>query len=234
MKKYSKTPVKPGPMLYPLPAVMVSCGSGDAANIITIAWTGIINTTPPMTYVSVMKSRHSHSLISESGEFVINLVNEELARAVDYCGVKSGRDIDKWKELGLTKADAELVNAPMIAEAPVSLECRVSEIKELPSHDMFMAEIVRVHIADDFISADGAYDFSEMGLIAYNHGKYHRLERKKLGFFGFSIMKAKTIKRKAQEARKARCSRRGRSGNDERSGKVGRSGNFSSGKRRHR
>lgn len=208
MKKYSKTPVKPGPMLYPLPAVMVSCGSGEDANIITIAWTGIINTNPPMTYVSVMKSRHSHSLISESGEFVINLVSEELARAVDYCGVKSGRDVDKWAELGLTKADAELVSAPLIAEAPVSLECRVTEVKELPSHDMFMAEIARVHIADDFISSDGAYDFSEMGLIAYNHGKYHSLERENLGFFGFSIMKAKTIKRKAKEARKAKVARK--------------------------
>lgn len=200
MKKYNKTPVKPGPLLYPLPAVMVSCGSGDESNIITIAWTGIINTNPPMTYVSVMKSRHSHSLIKEGGEFVINLVSEDLARAVDYCGVKSGRDVNKWKELGLTKAPAELVDTPLIAEAPVSLECKVFEVKELPSHDMFMAEIVKVHIAEDYIGEDGAYDFSDMNLICYNHGKYHKLHREKLGFFGFSIMKAKTIKRKAREA----------------------------------
>lgn len=200
MKIFNKKAVKPGPLMYPLPAVMVSCGDENESNIITIAWTGIINTNPPMTYVSVMKKRHSHDIIEKNGEFVINLVNEDIVKATDYCGVKSGRDVDKWKETGLTKAKADCVKAPLIAEAPVSLECKVFEVKELPSHDMFMAEIVAVHVAEDYIDEKGAFDYSEMGLVAYNHGKYHRLQGRKLGFFGYSIMKDKTRKKKEKEA----------------------------------
>lgn len=213
MKKYTKKQAKPGPMLYPLPAVMVSCGDEKESNIITIAWTGIVNTNPPMTYVSVMKKRHSHDIIERSGEFVINLASADMVKALDYCGVKSGRDVDKWKELGLTKGDGDVVSAPMIAESPVSLECKVVQQIELPSHDMFMAEIVAVHVAEDYIREDGSYDLSSMGLVAYNHGKYHRLESKQLGFFGFSIMKEKTRKRKEKEnAAKRRSAFRKRKG----------------------
>lgn len=209
MEKYSKLQAKPGPLLYPLPAVMVSCGDEKESNIITIAWTGIINTNPPMTYVSVMKKRHSHDIIEKNGEFVINLVNEDLVKAVDYCGVKSGRDVNKWEEAGLTPVAGDIVKAPMIAEAPVNLECKVFKIEELPSHDMFMAEIVAVHVAEVYIKEDGSYDLSSMGLVAYNHGKYHKLENKQLGFFGFSIMKEKTRKRKEKQlAGKRRAARR--------------------------
>lgn len=198
MKKYKKISSKPGPMLYPLPAVMVSCGDMEDSNIITIAWTGIVNSNPPMTYVSVQKSRFSHDIILNNGEFVINLVNEDLTKAMDYCGVKSGRDVDKFKETGLTKEPADIVKAPLIAESPVCLECKVLEMKELPSHDMFLAEIVAVHIAEEAVDEKGAYDFAGMHLTAFNHGKYYGVESKPQGFFGYSIMKRKTAKKKAK------------------------------------
>ena len=137
---------KPGPVLAPVPSVMVSCGNAQKSNIITIAWTGIINSDPPMTYISVKKTRYSHDIIEENGEFVINLVNADLAQKMDFCGVRSGRDIDKFEKLGLTREYGCKVDAPMIAESPVNLECRVKDIVRLPSHDMFMAEIVAVHI----------------------------------------------------------------------------------------
>ncbi len=199
MRKYKKISSKPGPMLYPLPAVMVSCGDMEDSNIITIAWTGIVNSDPPMTYVSVKKSRYSHDIILDKGEFVINLVNEDLTKVMDYCGVKSGRDVDKFKEMGLTKEAADIVRAPLIAESPVCLECKVVEVKELPSHDMFLAEIVAVHIAEDAVDANGAYDFAGMHLTAFNHGKYYGVEDRTQGFFGYSIMKRKTAKKKASK-----------------------------------
>ena len=199
MKKYKKINAKPGPMLYPLPAVMVSCGDMDNSNIITIAWTGIVNSNPPMTYVSIMKSRHSHDIIEKSGEFVINLVNEDLTKAMDYCGVKSGRDVDKFEEMGLTKELGDVVKVPMIAESPVCLECKLTEVKELPSHDMFLAEIVAVHISEESVDEKGAYDFAGMHLTAFNHGKYYGVEKKEQGFFGYSIMKKKTAKKKYQK-----------------------------------
>ena len=134
---------------------MVSCGNGSRHNIITIAWTGIINSDPPMTYISVKKERYSHDLIKESGEFVINLTTEKLAFATDYCGVRSGRDVDKFTEQKLTPAKSKVVGCPSIAESPVNLECRVTEIKELPSHDMFMAEIVSVSVDEELIDVNG-------------------------------------------------------------------------------
>ena len=190
---------RPGPLLAPVPAVMVSCGTMEKPNIITIAWTGIINSDPPMTYVSVKPERGSHDIIEKSGEFVINLVNEPLAKAMDFCGVRSGRAVDKFESQGLTRVEADTVSAPLIDESPVNIECRVKDIIRLPSHDMFMAEITAVHIDDKYIDENGAYDFGAMGLVAFNHGKYYKLEAEELGFFGFSVMKPKTAKRKAAE-----------------------------------
>ncbi len=195
-----KMMTKPGPMLYPVPTVMVSCSDGTADNIITIGWTGIVNSDPPMTYVSVRKSRYSHELIRKQGAFVINLVNEDLVRVADFCGVKSGRDLDKWQETGLHKEVGTEVNVPMIAESPVNLECVVREVTELGSHDMFLAEIVAVHMDEKYASKDGAYQFDRMRLVSYVHGCYFGLRREPLGSFGYSIMKPKTQRRKRREA----------------------------------
>ncbi len=209
MKKYNKVSTKPGPMLYPLPAVLVSCGNEVESNLITIGWTGIINTTPPMTYVSVRKERYSHHMIAESGEFVINLATVEMTKALDYCGVRSGKNGDKFEYTGLTRVKADIVRAPLVAESPVSLECRVVEVKEYPSHDMFIAEIVACHVADEFIAENGAYEFEKMRLVSYNHGKYYEMKRDELGFFGYSVMKPKTAmrKRKEQNAKKRQYAR---------------------------
>ena len=189
----------PGPLLAPLPSVMVSCGSMEESNILTIAWTGIINSNPPMTYISVQPKRYSHDIIEKSGEFVINLVSAELAKAMDFCGVRSGRDVDKFEAQGLTREAADTVSAPLIAESPVNIECRVSDVIRMPSHDMFMAEITAVHVDDRYVDGKGAYDFGAMDLVAFSHGKYYRLSAEELGFFGFSVMKPKTAKRKAVE-----------------------------------
>jgi len=191
-------------MLSPVPAVMASLGEGDEANIITIAWTGIINSRPPMTYISVRKERHSHDILMKTGEFVINLTTEAIVRQTDWCGVRSGRDFDKWKETGLTKEPASAVKCPMIAESPVNLECRVTEVKELGSHDMFMAEIVKVHVDDSIIDDDGHFDVVRAGLLAYIHGHYYTVNRKPLGRFGFSVMKPKTKKRLQKQAHEKR------------------------------
>ena len=197
---------KPGPLLAPVPSVMVSCGSMEESNIITIAWTGIINSNPPMTYISVQRSRHSHDMIERSGEFVINLVPVSLTKAMDFCGVRSGRDIDEFASQGLTREKADTITAPLIAECPVNMECKVTEIKRMPSHDMFMAEITAVHIDDRYVDEKGAYDFGAMDLVAYNHGKYYRLKPVEIGTFGYSVMKPKTAKRRAAE--KARRKKR--------------------------
>ena len=196
-----KVSSRPGPLLAPVPAVMVSCGTMSESNIITVAWTGIINSDPPMTYVSVRTSRHSHDIIEQSGEFVINLVPAALAKSMDFCGVRSGSDIDKFDVCGLTREEADTVSAPLIAESPVNMECKVTDIVRLPSHDMFMAEITAVHIDEKYVDEKGAYDFSAMDLVSYNHGKYYRLMPEELGFFGFSVMKPKTAKRTAAEKR---------------------------------
>lgn len=190
-----KTEVKPGPMLYPLPPVMVSCGTMEESNILTVAWTGIVNSDPPMTYISVRKSRYSHHIIEERKEFVINLTSRELTKACDLCGVRSGRDMDKFEAAGLTKEAASHVDAPMIAESPISLECVVKGVTELPSHDMFLAEIVAVHIDEELISAEGRYKVEDMDLVSYCHGEYLPVGHRPLGFFGYSIMKPKTRKK---------------------------------------
>ena len=199
----AKKSFKPGEMLSPLPAVMVSCGSGSEKNILTIAWTGIINSDPPMTYISVRKSRHSHDIIEKNGEFVINLPTEDMVFQTDWVGVRSGRDHDKFKETGLTPLECEKVSCPMIAESPVNLECRVVQKTELPSHDMFMAEIVAVHINEELIDPKGRFMLEKAGLVAYVHGEYYGLKSKPLGRFGHSVMKPSTKKRKAGERRAA-------------------------------
>jgi len=191
----------PGPLLAPVPTVMVSCGSMEESNIITIAWTGTINSNPPMTYISVQPKRYSHDVIEKSGEFVINLVSVRLAKTMDFCGVRSGRDTDKFEARGLTREKADTVDAPMIAESPVNIECKVKDIIRMPSHDMFIAEITAVHIDDRYVDENGAYDFGAMDLVAFSHGKYYRLDPEELGFFGYSVMKPKTAKRKAAQKR---------------------------------
>ena len=183
---------KPGNMVYPLPAVMVSCGDKEGkTNIITIAWTGTICTNPAMLYISVRPERYSYKMIKESGEFVVNLTTEALAKATDYCGVRSGRDVDKWKETGLTQGKAnELTFAPIIEECPVNIECRVTEVKELGSHHMFMAEVVSVQVSDEYMDETGKFCLNETGLMAYSHGEYLSLG-KQIGTFGYSVKKRK-------------------------------------------
>lgn len=186
---------KGGTFVYPLPAVMVSCGDMKNSNIITVAWTGIINTNPAMCYIFVRPERFSHELIKKNGEFVINLTTKELARATDWCGVKSGRDFDKFKEMGLTKEKATIVKSPMIAESPISVECKVDKIVPLGSHDMITAKIVAINVSDKFVNEKGAFDISKCDLMAYANGGYYPLG-KKIGQFGFSVMKKSTKKKK--------------------------------------
>lgn len=193
---------KPGTLLAPVPPVLVSCGTMENPNIITIGWTGIINSRPPMTYISVRPERHSYDIIKNSGEFVINLPTAKLAFAVDYCGVRSGKNMDKFKEMKLTAQRAKEVSAPMIAESPLSIECKVKDCIHLGSHDMFLAEIVAVQVDDSAFNKEGKLDFIKCGLIAYAHGEYFTLG-KRLGHFGFSVKK-KTTKRKKRESGKTK------------------------------
>lgn len=188
----SKVLWKPGTMIYPLPPVMVSCGSMEAPNIITVAWTGIANSDPAMTYVSLKPQRFSHGLIQKQQEFVINLTSENLIKAADFCGVRSGRDLDKFAVTKLTPEKCEHVSAPMIAESPVSLECRVAEIIKLGSHDMFLSQILGVYIDASLLDEKGMFHLEKSGVAAYCHGHYYALGRK-LGKFGFSVEKKKTI-----------------------------------------
>lgn len=185
---------KSGTFIYPLPAVMVSCGNMEKSNIITVAWTGILNTNPATVYISVRPERYSYNLIKESGEFVINLTNEDLVYATDWCGVKTGSKVDKFKEMKLTKQKANFVKCPMIAESPVSVECKVREIKDLGSHHMFVADVLTINAAKKYIDDKGAFDISKCNLIAYSNGNYYSLGRK-LGKFGFSVEKTKKNKK---------------------------------------
>lgn len=191
----------PGTMLNPVPVVMVSCGTMEKPNIITVAWTGTVNSEPPMVYISVRRSRHSHKIIRKSGEFVINLTTEDLAKATDFCGVRSGRDLDKFKETGLTPVPAKHVSCPAIAESPVNLECKVREVHEYPSHDMFVAEVVGVTVDDSLMDEKDKLRLDLAGLLVYNHGSYQGVKKQELGSFGFSVMKPKTRKRRAGERR---------------------------------
>ena len=187
----SKVNWKPGNMLYPLPAVMISCQEqGKRPNIITVAWAGTICSDPVMVSISVRKERFSHDIIKNSGEFVINLVTEELAYATDYCGVKSGKNTDKFKDMKLTPISIEGVSAPAIAESPLSLACKVKEIKELGSHDMFIAEVVGVTVDDKYMNKNGKFELNSSKLVTYSHGEYFGLG-KKIGKFGYSVKKKK-------------------------------------------
>lgn len=180
---------KPGNMVYPLPAVLVSCGDKKGnINVMTAAWTGTICSNPPMVYVSVRKERHSHHMIQETREYVINLTTEKLAWAADFCGVRSGRDLDKFKEMKLTPVQGELQYAPMIEESPVSIECRVTNVMELGSHDMFMAEVTAVYVDEQYMDEKGTFHLEKAAPMVYSHGQYYGLGRH-LGGFGYAVRK---------------------------------------------
>lgn len=179
---------KSGTFIYPIPAVMVTSGNMEKSNIMTVAWTGILNTNPAMCYISVRPERYSYNLIKESGEFVINLTNEKLAYATDWCGVRSGKDYDKFKEMKLTKEKANHVKCPIIKESPVAIECKVKEIRKLGSHHMFLAEVLSIDADEKYIDEKGAFDISKCDLIAYANGGYYSLNEK-IGKFGYSVQK---------------------------------------------
>lgn len=180
---------KPGNMLYPLPAVMVSCKrEGERPNILTVAWAGTVNTNPPMVSISVRPERYSYDIIKETGEFVINLTTENLAYATDFCGVKSGRDVDKFAELALTPVELSHVSVPGIGESPVNIECRVNRILELGSHHMFIADVVGVNVDEKYMDKNGKFELNDAGLLVYSHGEYFALGDK-LGTFGYSVSK---------------------------------------------
>ena len=177
-----KTYWKPGTIIYPLPAVMVSCGENEEEyNIITISWTGTINSDPPMCSISVRPGRHSYDIIKRTGEFVINLTTEKLARATDWCGCRSGRKYNKWKEMNLVKA-------PIIQESPVNIECKVKNVIELGTHHMFIAEVVSVSVDEEYFNEKNAFNFSKSKPLVYSHGHYFGLG-KKIGKFGWSVEK---------------------------------------------
>ena len=182
---------KPGNMVYPLPAVMVSCADQEGnSNIITVAWTGTVCTNPPMAYISVRPERHSYKMIRETGEFVINLTTKDLAFATDFCGVRSGKDVDKFAEMKLTKEEASVVSVPMIGESPVNIECKVTEVKELGSHHMFLADVVAVHVDDKYMNENQKFELGKAKPLAYSHGEYYNLGEL-LGTFGYSVKKKK-------------------------------------------
>ena len=187
---------KPGNMLYPIPAVMVSCQrEGEKPNIITVAWAGNVCSSPAMLSISVRKERYSYAILKETGEFVVNLTNRKLAAATDWCGVRSGKDYDKFKEMHLTPLESRFVSAPGIAESPVNIECKVRNVLELGSHDMFVAEVMGVTVDEKLLDNKGKFDLRAADLISYSHGEYFTLGEK-IGKFGYSVVKKKTSKRK--------------------------------------
>ena len=187
---------KPGNMLYPLPVVMVTVADeAGNDNIITVAWAGTVCTNPPMVSISVRPERYSYTMLCDTKEFVINLTTEKLVRATDNCGVKSGREVDKFKETGLTREKAEFVKAPMIRESPVSIECRVTEVKKLGSHDMFLAEVLAVHADEEYMDENNRFDLNRARPLVYSHGEYLGTG-KKLGTFGYSVKKRRKSAKK--------------------------------------
>ena len=199
----SKIQWKGGAMLSPIPPCMVTCGSGESANVLTIAWTGILNTIPPKTYISVRPSRHSYALIRESGEFVINLTNTALVRAADYCGVYTGKKVNKFQKCNLKVEPASAVSCPLLSDSPLSLECRVTDVVALGSHDMFIADIVAIDVDESLVDEQGKLHIERAGLVAYAHGGYFELG-KKLGDFGFAVRKKnkKTAKKPSESNKK--------------------------------
>lgn len=194
--------------LSPLPAVLVSCRGTqpgfDRSNMITVGWAGVVNTDPPMVSVSIRKERHSHAQISQSGAFCVNLTTQELCRATDYCGVKSGRDVDKFADLGLTAMDVEGFPAPALAQAPLFLCCRVDKVIELGSHDMFLARVEQVYVRDSLFQADGSLRMADFKLISYAHGEYFALNERPMGFFGYSIAREDVVRRRLVEPYEAK------------------------------
>ena len=190
MTEHKKQSWKPGTLIYPLPAVLVSSGATpEEYNLLTVAWTGTVCTNPPMCYISVRKERHSYDIIRRTGEFVINLTTEELARATDWCGVRSGRDVNKWEAMGLTPMANDHVAAPLVAESPLSICCRVRQVVELGSHDMFIADVVGIEADERFIDPEtGKFSLEKARPIVYSHGEYFSLG-KMLGHFGWSVRK---------------------------------------------
>lgn len=190
--KYNKQQWKPGTLIYPLPAVLISCGETEEEyNMLTVAWVGTICTNPAMCYISVRPERHSYDIIKRTKSFVINLTNEDMARATDWCGVRSGKDYNKFKEMNLTPQKAQKVVAPIVLESPLSIECEVIEIKELGSHHMFIANVVNVQADERFIdSVTNEFRLSDAKLIAYSHGHYYKLGEE-IGKFGWSVRKKK-------------------------------------------
>ena len=185
----SKQSWKPGNLLYPLHVVMVSCNrKGEKPNIVTVAWTGTICSDPAMVSISVRPERYSHDIIEETGEFVINLVTKDLTYATDYCGVRSGRDVDKFKEMNLTPLPSKMIDAVGIEESPVNIECKVVEVKKLGSHDMFIAEVVNVTVDDRYMDENNKFNLNDSDLVAYSHGEYFTLGEK-IGTFGYSVRK---------------------------------------------
>lgn len=197
-------------MLYPVPAVMVSCANGARhANIITVAWAGTVCTNPPMLSISVRPERFSYGMLTETGEFVVNLVGRDLAHACDWCGVKSGRDVDKWAEMRLTKLPSETLEyAPCIAESPVNIECKVRDVLELGSHHMFLAEVTAVRVDEGLIDASGKLRLDRANLVAYSHGEYFDLGRR-LGSFGYSVRKKPAAKKHGKRSRPTKAGSRG-------------------------
>lgn len=198
----SREDFKPGTLIYPLPAVLVSCGeTEEEKNLLTVAWTGTICSDPAMCYISVRKERHSHAILKRTGEFVINLTTRALCRATDWCGVRSGRDYDKFKEMNLTPLWAKHVKAPLVAESPVAIECRVKQVLELGTHDMFIAEVVGIEVDPQYINPEtGKFELERADLVAYSHGEYYTLGEK-IGTFGYSVRK-KRVKRKEQRGKR--------------------------------
>ena len=196
---------KPGNMVYPLPAVMVSTADREGNdNIITVAWTGTVCTNPAMLYISVRPERYSYHMLRESGEFVVNLTTEKLAKATDWCGVRSGRDFDKWKEMHLTRGKAEkLTYAPIIQESPVNIECKVTEVQELGSHHMFLAKVEAVQVDESYMNETGKFELNDTPLLAYSHGEYYTLG-KTLGTFGYSVRKQTAGEKKKNKKGKKR------------------------------
>ncbi len=199
----SREDFKPGTLIYPLPAVLVSCGeTEEEKNLLTVAWTGTICSDPAMCYISVRKERHSHAILKRTGEFVINLTTRALCRATDWCGVRSGRDYDKFKEMNLTPLWAKHVKAPLVAESPVAIECRVKQVLELGTHDMFIAEVVGIEVDPQYINPEtGKFELERADLVAYSHGEYYTLGEK-IGTFGYSVRKKRAKSKEPRAKRK--------------------------------
>ena len=194
----SRLPIKPSTFLNPVPVIMASCGTMENSNIITLAWAGTINSEPPMLSISIRKERFSHDIIKNSGVFGVNLVSRDLIKKCDYCGVKSGRDVDKFKELNHTKVEGEITGVPLIKDCPAALECKVKDVIELGSHDLFLAEILSVNVDESLFDEKGAIDMRKADLVAYNHGEYYTLGDY-LGFYGYSVASKEALERRLRK-----------------------------------